>query len=50
MASSELILKKVVVGSMSENAYIVGSEESGECILIDPGVQADLILRQVEEA
>ncbi len=45
-----LVLKKVVVGSMSENAYIVGSEESGECILIDPGAQADLILQAVEEA
>lgn len=35
---------------MAENAYIVGSKESGECILIDPGAQADLILREVEEA
>ena len=45
-----MVLKKVVVGSMSENAYIVGSEESEECVLIDPGAQADLILREVEEA
>ena len=45
-----LVLKKVVVGSMSANAYIVGSKESGECILIDPGAQADLILHKVEEA
>ena len=39
-----------MVGSMSENAYIVGSKESGECILINPGAQADLIQREVEEA
>ena len=50
LASSELIAKKIVVGSMSENTYLVGSKESGECILIDPGAQADLILQEVEEA
>ena len=50
MASSELIVKKVVVGSMAENTYIVGCKESGQCILIDPGAQADLILQKVEEA
>ena len=35
---------------MAENAYIVGSKESGRCILIDPGAQADLILQKVGEA
>ena len=45
-----LVLKKVVVGSMAENTYIVGCKESGQCILIDPGAQADLILQKVEEA
>lgn len=50
MTSSELIVKKVVVGSMAENAYIVGCRESGQCILIDPGAQADLILQTVERA
>lgn len=43
-----IIVPLVVGGAMQENAYIVGSEETRECIVIDPGAEADLILEEVE--
>ena len=43
-----LIVPLVVGGSMQENTYIVGSEETKECVIIDPGAEADRILEEVE--
>lgn len=44
-----MILSALVVGgAMQENVYIVGSEETKECIIIDPGAEADFILEEVE--
>ena len=44
-----MILSALVVGgAMQENVYIVGSEETKECIVIDPGAEADFILEEVE--
>ena len=43
-----MILSALVVGgAMQENTYIVGSEETRECIVIDPGAEADFILEEV---
>ena len=44
-----MILRILVVGPLSENTYIVGSEESKECIIIDPGAQGDLVLQNIQE-
>ena len=44
-----MILSALVVGgAMQENTYIVGSEETMECIVIDPGAEADFILEEVQ--
>ena len=43
-----MIVILLVVGSIMENTYIVGSEEAGECVIIDPGAEADRILEEVE--
>ena len=43
-----LIVPLVVGGAMQENTYIVGSEETKECVIIDPGAEADLILEEVQ--
>ncbi|GAH28002.1 unnamed protein product [marine sediment metagenome] len=44
-----MILKKLVVGPFASNCYIVGSESSKEGIIIDPGDEAEVILRNVED-
>ena len=44
-----MILKKLVVGPLASNCYIVGSEKTKEGIIIDPGADADEILREVRE-
>ena len=41
-------LKSLVVGSFASNCYIIGSE-AGEGIVVDPGAEADRILRAIEE-
>ena len=45
-----MIVKKLVVGPIASNCYIVGSEETQEGMIIDPGADAYDILATVEKA
>ncbi len=42
-----IIIKRLVVGSLSANCYIVGSEAAGEGLIIDPGANAEYICKEV---
>ena len=44
-----MILKNLVVGPLAANCYIVGSESSKEGMIIDPGAEAEVILRKVKD-
>jgi glyoxylase-like metal-dependent hydrolase (beta-lactamase superfamily II) len=44
-----VILRKLVVGPLASNCYIVGSESTKEGIIIDPADEADKILKSVKE-
>ena len=44
-----MILKKLVVGSFASNCYIVGSESIKEGMIIDPGAEAEQILKDIED-
>jgi glyoxylase-like metal-dependent hydrolase (beta-lactamase superfamily II) len=44
-----VILKKLLVGPIVANCYIVGSESTKEGMIIDPGADADEILENVRE-
>lgn len=44
-----MILKKLVVGPLASNCYIVGSESTKEGMIIDPADEAGEILKSVEE-
>jgi len=44
-----MILKTLVVGPFASNCYIVGSESSKQGIIIDPGAEAKMILRTVND-
>ena len=44
-----MILKKLVVGPFASNCYIVGSESTKEGIIVDPGAEANEILKSVKE-
>ena len=44
-----MILKKLVVGPFASNCYIVGSESNKEGMIIDPGDEAEVILRNVKD-
>ena len=44
-----MILKKLVVGPLASNCYIVGSESNKEGMIIDPGAEAEVILRNVKD-
>ena len=43
-----MIVRPMVVGPLTENAYIVGSDETKECAIIDPGAEPGRILEEVE--
>ncbi|MBA7715687.1 Hydroxyacylglutathione hydrolase GloC [subsurface metagenome] len=44
-----MILKKLVVGPFASNCYIVGSESNKEGMIIDPGDEAEVILKNVKD-
>lgn len=44
-----MIIRKLVVGPIASNCYIVGSEATKEGMIIDPGADADEILKSVKE-
>ena len=44
-----MILKGLTVGPFMSNCYIVGSEQTKEGMIIDPGAEADRILRTVKD-
>lgn len=45
-----MIIKKLEVGAIGANCYIVGSEQAKEGIIIDPGDEAERILEEVKKA
>ncbi len=44
-----MVIKKVVVGPLEENSYIVGDEISKEAVVIDPGDEPDRILEIIND-
>jgi hydroxyacylglutathione hydrolase len=50
MTESSIIIKRLVVGALSANCYIVGSKLSGEGLVIDPGGDAEEIIRAIDNS
>jgi len=44
---AKLVLEHLVVGPLQSNCFIVGDEESGEAVVIDPGGDGDVILMAI---
>ncbi|MDP6155316.1 MAG: MBL fold metallo-hydrolase [Candidatus Thermoplasmatota archaeon] len=44
-----MLIKKLVVGPIQANCYIVGDEASKKGIIIDPGDEGDRIMKEVEK-
>ena len=44
-----MIVKNVVVGPLDVNCYILGCEDTKEAAIIDPGDDADVIIKTVDE-
>ena len=44
-----MILKTLVVGPFASNCYIVGSDSSKRGLIIDPGAEAKLILKNIDD-
>ena len=49
LTSHDLIVRRVVVVPFVENVYIVGSQATGECMVVDPGAQPERIMYEVEQ-
>jgi hydroxyacylglutathione hydrolase len=47
--NEKLIIKRLVVGALSANCWIVGAEGSGEGIVIDPGGNYEDICRAIDD-
>ncbi len=43
-----MIYERIVVGPFCENTYIAGTTESSSCIVIDPGDEAERIIKAAE--
>jgi hydroxyacylglutathione hydrolase len=46
---ANLIVRKLVVGPIASNCYIIGSEKTKEGMIIDPGADARDILQTVQK-
>ncbi|MBI5739716.1 MAG: MBL fold metallo-hydrolase [Nitrospirae bacterium] len=44
-----MIIKKLVVGPLQENCYIVGDKKTKQAIVIDPGDESDRVLDEIKE-
>ncbi len=44
-----MILRKLIVGPIASNCYLIGSETTGEGMIVDPGDEASRILNTVKE-
>lgn len=44
-----MIIKKLVVGTLENNCFIIGDDKSKECFIVDPGDEPDRILDLVNE-
>ena len=49
MERSAIIVKTLTVGAFAANSYIVGSTSTKQGMIIDPGADADVIMRTVQE-
>ena len=45
-----MIIQKFIVGELQANCYLIGCESTHQGAVIDPGGDADLILRAIEES
>lgn len=48
--SDAIIINRLTVGELSANCYIVGSEKTGEGLIIDPGGNAKEITRAINDS
>lgn len=46
---AKLVIEHLLVGPLQSNCFILGDEESGEAVIIDPGGDGDMILNAVLE-
>lgn len=43
-----LVVRGLVVGPFAENTYVVGCDETGEAVVVDPGGETDRVLAMAE--
>ena len=41
-------IKRIVVGALETNCYIISCEETGEAVVVDPGAEPDRVLRETQ--
>lgn len=44
-----MVIKKLIVGPLEENCYIIGDESTKEAIVIDPGDEPDRIIELIKD-
>ena len=45
-----MIFKKLIVGQLGTNCYIFGSDKTKEIVVIDPGGNAEAVIRSIDES
>jgi len=44
-----MIIKKLVVGFLGTNCYIVGCEQTKKCFIVDPGAESSRIIEEIKK-
>ena len=43
----QITVERLIVGELAVNCYIVGNTETNECFIVDPGAEAQQVIRRV---
>lgn len=49
MDEDNLYIKKIVLGALSTNCYIVGCKKTKEALIVDPAIESDIIINQIKD-
>ena len=44
----DFFLRDIIVSGFMENVYIVGDQDAGECLVIDPGAEGERVMYEVD--
>lgn len=49
MLSSDVVIERFVLSDFQENAYVISTSRSSDCVIVDPGMEPEALIRSIRE-